>query len=550
MEVGAATGWIRTQGRGKFELKSSLSGLFALVVALAMAIAATAPMSAFAADPVVAAAGDISCDPTDGNFNGGLGTSNHCRQLATSDLLVNGNYTAVLPLGDNQYGCGGAGAYLQSYDLSWGRVKSITHPVPGNHEYSTSGGTGCSTNADAAGYFGYFGAAAGATNRGYYSYNLDSWHVIALNSNCGRVGGCGAGSPQEQWLRNDLAASHAACTLAYWHHPLFTSGEYAPGVGSVRPLFQALYDNKVDIVLNGHDHNYERFAPQAPSGVLDRSNGIREFIVGTGGKSLYSPQTPIANSEVRSTSAFGVLVLKLHWQAYEWEFIPAAGGTFHDAGGEFCENPGQTYARPRAASPTSIAMVPAFEPCATANATHGAPLASPSCNPPRLASQYLTVGTPDTNGNGANFTGRLELATVGESPINMGNGDQADVRIKANFTDVRRAASPYADYTGQLQGQLMLRMTDRTNGSGLTTSATTTDVPVSFTIPCQATASTTVGSTCAVATSVDSVMPGAVKEGKRSVWEIRDAKVFDGGPDGVASTAGNTLFATQGFFAP
>jgi hypothetical protein len=512
--------------------------------------AAAMPAGAAAADPVIGAAGDIACDPTDGNFHGGLGTATRCRQLYTSDLLVNGGLTAVLPLGDIQYGCGGGAAFLQSYDLSWGRVKSISHPVAGNHEYSTSGGTGCDTTASAAGYFGYFGTAAGSQTQGYYSFNIGSWHLIALNSNCSRVGGCSAGSPQEQWLRGDLAASHAACTLAYWHHPLFTSGEYAPGVGSVRPLFRALYENNVDIVLNGHDHNYERFAPQTADGLLDRNNGIREFVVGTGGKSLYAPQTAIANSEVRSSSAYGVLLLKLHWQAYEWEFVPAAGGTFRDAGGEFCENPGQTYARPRGGSPTSIAFVPAYDPCTTANGTHGAPLASPSCSPPRLASQNLTIGTPDTNGKAANFTGRLTLTSVGESPINLTNGDQSDVKIKATLTDVRRAASPYADYTGQLQGQLLLRVTDRVNGSAPYKSATTTDVPLSFTIPCRATASTTVGSTCDVTTSADSVMPGAVKELKRSVWGIRDAKVFDGGPDGVASTAGNTVFATQGFFAP
>ena len=212
-------------------------------------------------------------------------------------------------------------------------MKSITRPVPGNHEYNNGSGTDCDPTGNAAGYYGYFGAAAGDPTKGYYSYNVGGWHLIALNSNCSNVGGCGANSAQVQWLRQDLAANPAKCTLAYWHHPLFTSGEYSPGITSVRPLFQALYDYDADVVLNGHDHNYERFAPQTANGVSDTTRGVRQFIVGTGGKSLYSPQTPIANSDVRNNSAYGVLKLTLHQISYEWEFVPAAGSSFSDAGG-------------------------------------------------------------------------------------------------------------------------------------------------------------------------------------------------------------------------
>ena len=168
-----------------------------------------------ASDPVIAAAGDIACDPANSVFNGGLGNSNACRQKYTSDLLVNAGLAAVLDLGDNQYYCGGYQAFLQSYDLSWGRVKSITHPSVGNHEYLVSGGTGCdSTNAAAAGYFKYFGSAAGTAGQGWYSFNLGTWHIIALNSNCTDVGGCSSSSPQGQWLTADLIAHPAACTLA------------------------------------------------------------------------------------------------------------------------------------------------------------------------------------------------------------------------------------------------------------------------------------------------------------------------------------------------
>jgi calcineurin-like phosphoesterase family protein len=523
--------------------------------ALVVAVTATAALTGSTAvaaqpdDPVIAAAGDIACDPlTDGSFNGGSGTATRCRQLYTSDQLLGAGLAKVLPLGDLQYDCGGYNAILQSYDLSWGRVKNITRPVPGNHDYHTGTGTDCDAAGNAAGYFNYFGAAAGDPTRGYYSFNVGLWHLIALNSNCAKVNGCFAGSAQEQWLRQDLMASTSKCTLAYWHHPLFTSGEYTPGITSVRPLFQALYDFNADVVLTGHDHNYERFALQDPNGNFDPALGIRQFIVGTGGKSLYSPQTPIANSEVRSSSSYGVLKLTLHPQTYAWNFVPAAGSTFTDTGGDFCDKPAG-YARPVSASSTSIRFVPAYQGCASANAAHGAPLVRSSCNPARQTSGFLTVGTPEANGKPANFTGSMVLHNVGESPVDPNNGDQADMTIVTGLNDVRRVGS-YADYGGELQARLEFRITDRLNGAALDQPATANDVPFSFKIPCQTTTDTSVGSTCNLTTSVDSLLAGAVKEGKRSIWELLSAQVFDGGPDGVASTADNTLFAVPGVFAP
>ena len=218
-----------------------------------------------ASDPVIAAAGDIACDPSSSSFNSGNGTSNSCRQKATSDLLVNAGLAAVLPLGDNQYYCGGYQAFLQSYDLSWGRVKSITHPVVGNHEYLTAGGTDCTiTNDGAAGYFNYFGSAAGDPGKGYYSYDIGTWHLIAMNSNCGDAGGCSSSSPQGKWLAADLAAHTNYCTLAYWHIPLFSSGGRASS--NTQSIWQVLYNNNVDVVLNGHDHIYERFALRRRTG--------------------------------------------------------------------------------------------------------------------------------------------------------------------------------------------------------------------------------------------------------------------------------------------
>ncbi len=287
---------------------------------------------AAASDPVVAAAGDIACDPANTAFKAGDGTSSACRQKYTSDLLVNTGLTAVFDLGDNQYECGGYQAFLKSYDLSWGRVKSITHPVVGNHEYLTSGGTDCSTTA--AGYFKYFGSAAGSPSKGYYSFNVGAWHIIALNSQCSQVGGCGSGSPQYTWLQSDLKSDSAKCTLAYWHIPLFSSGGLTSS--AVKAFWSLLYTYNADVILNGHDHIYERFAPQNPSGGADSTRGIREFVAGTGGANHTSIEEIAANSQVRNATTFGVLRLTLHSSSYSWQFVPEAGKTFTDSGTGSC----------------------------------------------------------------------------------------------------------------------------------------------------------------------------------------------------------------------
>jgi hypothetical protein len=288
-----------------------------------------------AGDPVIAAAGDIACDPATSAFNGGKGTSASCQDLSTSNLLVNGGFAAILALGDTQYYCGGYQAFLQSYGPSWGRVKSITHPVVGNHEYLTNGGTGCdSSNAGAAGYFKYFGSAAGTQGQGYYSFNLGAWHLIALNSSCSEAGGCNSSSAQYKWLQVDLAADTKKCILAYYHIPLFSSGGRANS--STRPLWQLLYNAHADLVLNGHDHIYERFALQTPTGLSDPTNGIREFIVGTGGADHTSIASVAANSQVRNAATFGILKLTLHTASYSWQFVPQAGKIFTDSGSQAC----------------------------------------------------------------------------------------------------------------------------------------------------------------------------------------------------------------------
>ena len=308
-----------------------------------------------ASDPVIAAAGDIACDPTSSSFNTGNGTSSACRQKYTSDLLVNMNPAAVLALGDNQYYCGGYDAFMQSYNLSWGKVKAITHPAVGNHEYLTSGGTGCtSANGGAAGHFSYYGAAAGQPGKGYYSYDIGAWHLIALNSNCGDAGGCSSSSPQGQWLEADLTAHSNMCVLAYWHIPLFSSGGRA--ASNTLSFWQALYNHNADLILAGHDHIYERFSPQTPSGTLDNVRGIREFIIGSGGANHTTLAAIAANSESRNVDTFGVLKLTLHPTSYDWQFVPEAGKTFTDSGNTLCH--GQTSDITPPTTPTNLVANP------------------------------------------------------------------------------------------------------------------------------------------------------------------------------------------------
>jgi hypothetical protein len=279
-----------------------------------------------AEEPVVMAAGDIACDPSDSP------SPTECRQLDTSNLLRNGNPDAVLPLGDLQYNDATLDQFTGSYHPSWGRLKGRTRPAPGNHEYKTSG---------AAGYFDYFNGPGNATGRagdrtkGYYSFNIGAWHLVALNSECSEVGGCGPGSAQEQWLRQDLARHRRACTLAYWHHPRFSSGNHGNSE-STDGLWRALWQAGAEIVLSGHSHDYERFAPQNPSAQHDPAHGIREFVVGTGGKDLKGFETLQPNSEVRNAVTFGVLALRLRAGSYRWQFLPVAGSSFADSGSGTC----------------------------------------------------------------------------------------------------------------------------------------------------------------------------------------------------------------------
>lgn len=265
-----------------------------------------------AADPVLVGAGDIARCSSPG-------------AEATAKLLDSIPGT-VFTTGDNAYESGAAAEFKNCYHPSWGRHKARTRPTPGNHEYNT---------ASASGYFGYFGAKAGDPAKGYYAYTLGAWRVYALNSMCEKVGGCGKTSPMLTWLKKDLAANPADCTLAYFHHPLFSSGQHGNAT-KVRPIWNALYAANAEVVLNGHDHDYERFAPQRPDGTRDAGRGIREFVVGSGGGSHYAFGTIKPNSQARNATTYGVLKLTLRPGSYEWRFVPEAGKTFTDSGTTGC----------------------------------------------------------------------------------------------------------------------------------------------------------------------------------------------------------------------
>lgn len=281
--------------------------------AASLASAATAPSAgtlATTADPVLVGAGDIgSCSSTG--------------DTATAKLVA-GISGTVFTTGDNVYSNGTTSEFANCYNPTWGALKSRTRPSAGNHDYNSSG---------ARPYYAYFGSRAGAAGKGYYAYNVGTWRIYVLNSNCGAVS-CSATSTQVRWLKADLAANPRKCVLAYWHHPLVSSGKHGNS-SSVKPFWDALYAAHAEVVLNGHDHHYERFAPMTPSRTASAA-GIREFVVGTGGVGHYAYGTIKPNSVVRNNTTYGVLKLTLHASSYDWKFVPQAGKTFTDSGSASC----------------------------------------------------------------------------------------------------------------------------------------------------------------------------------------------------------------------
>jgi hypothetical protein len=243
-----------------------------------------------------------------------------------TQAVLGQHFGTVVTLGDNAYPDGSAADFQNCYGPTWGRERARTRPATGNHEYGT---------ANASGYFGYFGAAAGTPGQGWYAYDADSWRVIVLNSNCSNVGGCTRSSAQGTWLQAELAAHPRLCTVAMWHHPRFSSGALGDN-GATVDLWQLLYEAGADLVLSGHDHQYERFAPQSPAGVAEPTRGIRQLIVGTGGAGVGGLGVPKPNSEIANDSTYGVLELTLRSGAYDWQFLPVAGSSFTDSGTASC----------------------------------------------------------------------------------------------------------------------------------------------------------------------------------------------------------------------
>jgi hypothetical protein len=263
---------------------------------------------------VLVGAGDIADCSSDGD---------EATALLLDSLVQDTLPVVVFTAGDNVYSDGSPSQFAECYHPSWGRHKARTRPAPGNHDYRTSG---------ASGYFGYFGGAAGDRSQGYYSYDAGDAHVIVLNSEVDMD----PGSSQEQWLRADLAANDEQCTIAIWHHPLFNSGSHHGNAEQTAPLWAALYDGNADVVIAGHEHTYERFAPQTSTGLLDTVRGLRSFVAGMGGRSHYDFGTPLPNSEVRNATTYGVLKLTVYADRYTWEFVPVAGETFTDSGEGAC----------------------------------------------------------------------------------------------------------------------------------------------------------------------------------------------------------------------
>ena len=305
-----------------------------------------------ATDPVLAVGGDIACAP------GKTPSTTRCQQGATGNLLAAIGPDYVLPLGDSQYENGTDAEYAGAYaKTGWGANKGISRPAAGNHEYHTVGATP---------YYSYFGANAGDPAKGYYSWDVTGpgnafrWHLIALNSECAQLGGgsttqgCGVGSSQEAWLKADLAANRNVCTIAYWHRPRFSSSTTTPSSTTYVPFWNDLYAAGADIVLNGHAHDYERYAPQTATGAADPAKGLRQFVVGTGGKDFHTMGPPIANSVSTNVSAFGVLKLTLHSGSYDWRFVAANGYQYEDSGSGSCHSAPPADTTPPAA-PTGLA---------------------------------------------------------------------------------------------------------------------------------------------------------------------------------------------------
>lgn len=321
-------------------MKRLLVGLLgaALVTLTFSRVAPPAQASDPAGNPMILAVGDMACDPQDPKFNFGNGTLTNCAELRVSDAMVNDintanpygaggvGYDAVLGLGDYQYSCGDSSDWVASYNPTYGRLDDKMDPSVGNHEYRTGVdyyGQQCpADNNVAQNYFNHFGAAAHPETNGHYSFDLGAWHLIALNAQCSALntGGCSATSPQTTWLKTDLASTTQPCVMAFWHQPLWTG--VATGVSKVyRSWWNLLYAAHADVVLNGHVHNYQRFAPMNPQGNSDPINGITEFIAGTGGEAQVPVKAGVVPYPVAQAKTFGYLRMTLLPTGWSADFV-------------------------------------------------------------------------------------------------------------------------------------------------------------------------------------------------------------------------------------
>jgi len=479
-----------------------LAASLALAVIVATLWAAGPAEGQAGGDPVLVGAGDIASCRSTGDE-------------ATAALLA--GIDTVATFGDNAYPRGTAADFARCYAPTWGPFKALTKPSPGNHEYETAG---------ASGYFEYFGAAAGDPNKGYYSYDLGSWHVISLNSNCSFVvGGCDPGSPQEQWLKADLAAHSNACTLAYWHHPRFNSGIHGDQ-SFVAPFWDDLYQAGAEVVLNGHEHLYERFAPLNPSGQTDPAQGIREFIVGTGGAEFteFAGIKPTSEAQVDHTN--GVLKMTLHPDGYDWQFVTAPDGTEADSGSGQCHG------------------APSGPPTDTTGTTSGTATTGTLVDTTAGTTTGTTAGTSTTGTTGTTSTtsttaGTTTGTTTGTSTTGATGTTTSTTTATASTTGTTTGATTGTTTTDTTTGTSSTRTTGTTTGTtiGTTTGTTSTTSPTDTTTG--TTTGTTTESTSGASTS------GSATTGDST--SANDGVIRDTVPNGVLpNTGGLSMFMPVG----
>jgi hypothetical protein len=400
--------------------------------------------------PVLVGAGDIASCRSTGDE-------------ATADLLA-GISGTVATFGDNAYPKGTDADFAECYEPSWGLFKARTLPSPGNHDYETAG---------ASGYFDYFGTAAGDPDKGYYSYDLGSWHVISLNSNCSSLAGCDPGSPQELWLKADLAAHSNACTLAYWHHPRFSSGIHGDQA-FVASFWDDLYQAGADVVLNGHDHVYERFAPLNPSGQTDPAQGIRQFTVGTGGAEFTEFGRINPASEVQIAGVNGVLKMKLHPDGYNWQFVTAPTGRKADTGSASCHG--------------ALSGPPTDTTGTTGTTTTGTPDTTAGTTTATTPATDTTAGATTTSTTGTTTGTRTATTSTTGTSTTTGTTGTTTTGTTGTTTGTRTA-------TTSTTGTTTSTTTGTTTGTTGTSTGTTTGASPGATSGARTTGSATTGDT-------------------------------------------------------